>query len=167
MTSRIALLVAGLALMLAGCSASPAQPGAAPSTKANAGLGDRTFASAAAINTRRVSQAFFLTPSKNIGCDLSASSVRCDIGRREWKSPSRPVDCALDYGNGIYVEKSKSAKFLCTGDSLLGATKDLLEYGHALRAGDFSCDSESSGLRCVNSRTGHGFTLSIQDYTMF
>jgi hypothetical protein len=167
MTSRIALPAVGLALLLAGCSASPAQPGAVPSTKANAGLGDRTFASAAAINTRRISQAFFLTPSKNIGCDLSASSVRCDIGRREWKSPSRPSDCALDYGNGLYVEQDKAAQFACAGDSLLGATKDLLEYGHALRAGDFLCDSESAGLRCVNSRSGHGFTLSIQDYTVF
>jgi hypothetical protein len=167
-TSRIALLAAVAALgVVAACSSSDS-PGTAPSATANAGLGDRTFPSAAAINTRTVAdQALFVTPSKNIGCALSATSVRCDIGRRSWTSPSKPADCALDYGNGLNVENDKPAQFKCAGDTLLNASKDILEYGHALRAGDFVCDSESAALRCSNGRSGHGFTLSTQSYTTF
>jgi hypothetical protein len=40
-------------------------------------------------------------------------------------------------------------------------------YGHALRAGEFLCDSESAALRCSNRRSGHGFTLAVESYTMF
>jgi hypothetical protein len=169
MTSRIALLIAVAALgAVAACSAS-SDPGASPSASgtANAGLGDRTFPSAAAVNVRTVAQDLFLTPSRNIACDLSASSVRCDIGRRDWATPSKPADCVLDYGNGLFIESDKPPQLACAGDSLLGATKEILEYGHALRAGDFLCDSESAALRCVNQRSGHGFTLSTMGYTMF
>jgi hypothetical protein len=165
MTSRIALLVAVATLGAAAACSASSDPGAAPS--ANAGLGDRTFPSAAAVNTRTVARELFLTPSKNIGCDLSASSVRCDIGRRDWAAPAKPADCVLDYGNGLNVKDDKPAQFTCAGDTLLGGSKDILEYGHALRAGDFLCDSESAALRCANQRSGHGFTLSTMSYTMF
>jgi hypothetical protein len=166
MTLRISLLATVVILgALTGCSSSPTRP--APSPSAAVGLGDRSFPSAAPVNVRDVDQADFLTPSKNIGCTLSATSVRCDIGRREWAPPSKPADCALDYGNGLYVEKAKTAGFMCAGDSLLGATKNILEYGYALRAGDFLCDSESVAMRCANQRTGHGFMLSVQSYKLF
>jgi uncharacterized protein DUF6636 len=167
MTSRIALLLVLVTLGApAGCSATD-KPAAAPSAAANAGLGDRTFPSAATVNTRTVAQELFLTPSKNIGCALSASSVRCDIGRREWPSPTKPAGCELDYGNGLVVENTGPARFSCAGDSLLGGGQGILEYGHALRAGDFLCDSESAALRCSNRRSGHGFTLAVESYTMF
>jgi hypothetical protein len=166
MTSRISLLVTVVVLgALTACT--PSHRGSSPSASAKAGLGDRAFSSAAAVNIRTVDQAIFLTPSKNIGCELSPASVRCDIGNRDWTRPAKPADCALDYGNGLYLEKDKTAGFTCAGDSLLGATKDILEYGHALRAGDFLCDSESGALRCANQHSGHGFTLSVQSYTLF
>jgi hypothetical protein len=164
MTKRISLL-ATVAILgaLTGCT--PSQPHTSPS--AAAGLGDRAFPSAAPVNVRVVDEAAFLTPSKNIGCTLSATSVRCDIGRRDWAAPPKPASCALDYGNGITIDKAETAGFSCAGDSLLGAAQPILQYGHAMQAGDFRCDSESVALRCTNQRSGHGFTLSVQSYALF
>jgi Family of unknown function (DUF6636) len=108
-----------------------------------------------------------MTPSRNIGCDLSAIGVRCDIGRGDWTAPAKPADCDWDWGGGVYLERANRAVLTCASDSLLGATKDILPYGRALRAGDFLCYSESAAMRCTNQRTGHGFTLSVQDYKLF
>ena len=109
----------------------------------------------------------FLTPSKNIGCDLRAATVRCDIGHKSWTPPPKPADCRLDWGNGVYLDKTKVANFTCAGDTLLGAPAVVLAYGSAVRAGDFLCDSEVAALHCENEKTGHGFTLSVQDYNLF
>ena len=174
MTPRISLLVAlVLAAAVSACTgpggdrSGTAAPSPTPTASGIAGPGGRTAPSAAPAQIRDVPQATFLTPSKNIGCDLSASAVRCDIGRRDWAAPTKPADCPLDWGNGVYLERGNPGAFVCAGDSLLGATKDILPYGHALRAGDFLCDSEDVAMRCTNERTGHGFTLSAQEYQLF
>jgi hypothetical protein len=167
MTRRLALLPALAVLaVLCACSSSPHHAGPAP-TGAKAGFGDRTYASAAPVNIRTVKEATFLTPSRNIGCQLSPASVRCDIGRRNWSAPPKPASCALDYGNGLVIEGAGTTGFACAGDTLLGAGQQVLEYGHGLRAGAFVCDSESSALRCVNEGSGHGFMLAVESYAVF
>jgi len=169
MTSRLSMLPAlVLVAAVSACTGSGGGHAGTPSSPPTvAGNADPTVPSVAPPQIRDVSQAIFLSPSKNIGCDLSAFAVRCDIGRRAWTAPAKPADCELDWGNGVHLEPGKPAAFLCTGDSLLGATKDILGYGHALRAGDFLCDSESAAMRCRNERTGHGFTLSAENYTLY
>jgi hypothetical protein len=168
MTSRFLLPVTLLLLgAVSACTGSDAERPARSTPAASAGLGDRATAPASAADVRRVDQLIFLTPSRNIGCDLQAATVRCDIGRRNWTPPPKPADCPLDWGNGVYLDKAKVASFLCAGDSLLGATSVVLAYGEAVRAGDFLCDSEVAALHCENKKTGHGFTLSVQDYHLF
>jgi hypothetical protein len=169
MTSRLSILPAlALVATIWACTGSngghAGMPSPPPTAARNAGP---TAPSVAPAQIRDVRQAIFLSPSRNIGCDLSASAVRCDIGRRAWAAPAKPADCDLDWGNGVRLELGHPAVFLCAGDSLLGATKDILRYGHALRAGDFRCDSESAAMRCRNERTGHGFMLSAEDYKLY
>jgi hypothetical protein len=169
MTSRTSLLVAlVLVAAVSACTGSDGgharTPSPAPTASGNAG---RAVPAAPRPQIRDVQQAIFLSPSKNIGCDLSTFAVRCDIGRRDWTAPAKPADCEWDWGYGVYVQVGKPAVFTCASDSLLGATTDILPYGHALRAGDFLCDSESAAMRCTNERSGHGFMLSVQDYKLF
>ncbi len=47
----------------------------------------------------------FTSPSGNIGCILSDTSLRCDVGDRDWSPPPRPADCPdfSDYGQGIMI----------------------------------------------------------------
>lgn len=108
----------------------------------------------------------FATPSGNIGCALSADNVRCDIGDRTWTAPPKPSTCQLDYGNGLVLSGSGAA-VSCAGDTLLHATTNVLAYGHGLRDGLMQCVSQSSGVRCDDLGTGHGFTLAKENYTLF
>jgi hypothetical protein len=152
---------------MSGCTGSDAKQPARSTPAASAGLGNRATAPATAAGVRQVDELIFLTPSRNIGCDLQPATVRCDIGRKSWTPPPRPADCPLDWGNGVYLDRTKVATLNCAGDSLLGATSVVLAYGEAVRAGDILCDSEVAALHCENEKTGHGFTLSVQDYRLF
>ena len=166
MRERIGLAAAMACLAaLAGCTTAGKGQNAEPTAAANDGLG--AAPSAPTVNTtKKVTEANFQTPSKNIGCYLSADSARCDIVRKNWSPPPKPTDCDLDWGNGISLYKSEEATFTCAGDTVLGAT-EVLPYGRSLQSGKFVCDSSSTQIRCENTDSGHGFTLSVQQYNLF
>lgn len=109
----------------------------------------------------------FTSQSGNIGCILSDGTVRCDVAERDWAPPPRPSDCPdfTDYGQGITLDTTGPASFVCAGDTALGSGP-ALPYGQFEAGGGVSCTSEPSGMRCSNS-DGHGFTISRQDYTLF
>ncbi|MCG7582805.1 DUF6636 domain-containing protein [Mycolicibacterium sp. OfavD-34-C] len=109
----------------------------------------------------------FTSPSANIGCILADGTVRCDVAERDWAPPPRPSDCPdfTDYGQGITLDTTGPASFVCAGDTALGSGP-ALPYGQFEAGGGVSCTSEPSGMRCSNS-DGHGFTISRQDYTLF
>ena len=156
----------GLAAVLAGCSGSGDGAGpSAPPAAANAGLGAAPAAPSVNV-TKKVTEAAFRTPSQNIGCYLTAEAARCDIVKKSWDPPPKPADCELDWGNGISVYQEQEAAFTCAGDTVLGAG-DVLDYGRSLQAGEFVCDSSSAAMRCSNVSSGHGFTLSVQQYQLF
>lgn len=109
----------------------------------------------------------FTSPSGNIGCMLDADYVRCDIAERDWSPPPRPADCPdfTGYGQGIALNRTGLAAFVCAGDTALGGGP-ALAYGESRSIAGITCASEPSGMRCTNS-DGHGFTLSRQAYTLF
>ena len=111
-------------------------------------------------------EANFVSPSGNIGCYLDRSGARCDIVRKIWQPPAAPADCDLDWGNGVAVNRTDEATFTCAGDTVLGS-HDKLAYGASLRAGDFVCRSDSKAMRCENKKSGHGFTLAVEQYDLF
>jgi len=149
--------------VLTGCTAVGGGQGAssASSPSAHAGLGAPPSPS-----VTEVDEAIFRTPSRNIACALTSKSVRCDILRKDWQPPPKPAACTLDWGFGTFIENGR-ANFICAGDSVLGAATTTLAYGNALRSGDLLCDSESVALRCVDEKTGHGFTLAVAQYSLF
>lgn len=103
----------------------------------------------------------FQSPSKNIGCYLSKAFVRCDVDKRSWDPPPKPRWCERDFGQGLYVERRGRGRFVCANDSALG-TGRVLGYGESRRRGRYRCRSRTSGMRCVNTRTDHGFFISRQ-----
>jgi len=109
----------------------------------------------------------FTSPSGNIGCMLSETFVRCDIAERDWSPPPRPADCPGEtgYGQGISLEPTGTASFVCAGDTALGGGP-ALPYGEFRADGGTSCISTPAGMRCSNS-DGHGFALSRQEYQLF
>ena len=158
-------------LSIAGCSGSAGdRAGAAATPSAAAGLGERG-ATPAKSPTQKVTKEItasydFWAPSRNIGCYVGSDVARCDIVSKSWKPPAPPDDCELDFGGGVSVSQREEGTLTCAGDTVLGAD-ETLHYGEAVKVGDFTCDSESAGVRCENTATGHGFTLSREKYTLF
>lgn len=107
----------------------------------------------------------FSSPSGNIGCALSSAGARCDIAERSWEPPAKPESCSADWGQGLTVT-GETATFVCAGDSVLGS-KTELAYGKTLQRGDYSCLSEKDGMRCENTKTGHGFSVARAAYEVF
>lgn len=111
----------------------------------------------------------FRTPSSNIGCVgetvRAGNVVRCDIARRDWSPPRRPAGCRLDWGQGLALERTGRARFVCAGDTALNRGR-AIAYGARITIGGIVCTSRRTGLTCVNVQ-GHGFTLSRQGYRRF
>lgn len=108
---------------------------------------------------------FFLSPSKNIGCSLSETGARCDIGDRTWAPPPKPSSCEVDFGQGVTVVGTSPASLTCAGDTVL-VGDDVLDYGHLVTRGDFECRSATTGMSCRNVKTNHGFSLAKEKYTL-
>ncbi|HET9104243.1 MAG TPA: DUF6636 domain-containing protein [Solirubrobacteraceae bacterium] len=108
----------------------------------------------------------FASPSRNIGCYMDRAQVRCDIRNRSFTPPQRPRSCPLDYGQGLIVTGRGRGRYVCAGDTALDGQR-ALPYGRSISRGPFRCTSLTSGMRCINVRTGHGFALSRQRAVLF
>jgi hypothetical protein len=110
----------------------------------------------------------FRSPSGNIGCIMFEGGARCDIRKRDWSPPSRPASCLeqVDFGQGLSVDHTGEASFVCAGDTALDPSATPLEYGEASEMGGTQCISRSEGITCAN-HSGHGFFVSIQSYKLF
>jgi hypothetical protein len=110
----------------------------------------------------------FRSPSGNIGCVMFEGGARCDIRKREWSPPARPASCPeqVDFGQGLSVDHTGEASFVCAGDTALDPSGTPLDYGEASEVGGTQCISRSEGITCAN-HSGHGFFISIQSYKIF
>ena len=112
----------------------------------------------------------FQSPSHNIGCYLSAQgggSVRCDIREHSWTAPPKPAFCDVDWGGGVQVGPKRRGSIVCAGDTALDPGSPVLGYGKASGAGAIVCRSSQAGVRCSNTRNGHGFFVSRERYDLF
>jgi len=108
----------------------------------------------------------FSSPSGNIGCVVDADYVRCDIAERDWSAPARPVDCELDYGQGIAMAPGSPSAFVCAGDTTLHAGPPLA-YGQSVSRGSYTCTSAPVEVLCTDTRTGAGFGISRGGYRLY
>lgn len=133
--------------------------------------------------------AAFAMPSGNIVCVMAADGVRCDfIGEsKAWTVP-QPTGCQLAWGDSLALGSTVTAS--CHGDTVatvpeLGSdyvtwwhsgdptvsldtvTLAALPYGSAIVVGPMRCESATTGVRCLNTGTRHGFTMAREAYTIF
>ncbi len=109
----------------------------------------------------------FLTPSRNIGCQISAGLVRCDILEHTYGDPRKPADCTGDYGQSLAVDTKGIGQFVCVSDTVIMRTAPVLQYGSSTSVGDFGCTSRQTGITCYNLLTEHGFELSQASPALF
>jgi hypothetical protein len=101
----------------------------------------------------------FRTPSGNIGCAFYQQTLRCDIGTGLRPVPPKPRGCPVDWGFGLYLERTGQAKVVCAGDTVLNRGAPVLGYGSTWRRSGFRCTSRPTGVTCFNP-AGRGFFLS-------
>jgi len=115
----------------------------------------------------------FTTPSRNIACLLTDTSptgdgeARCDVAQTTWPLPPKPADCAGAWGGGASVSGVERAQLTCASDTVADPGLRVLEYHQAVSYGGVICDSQETGVRCVNRATGHGFRVARASYDLF
>jgi hypothetical protein len=101
----------------------------------------------------------FYSPSRNIGCVISADQAGCAVNEYTYSPPIRPGDCDLEWGRSVGVTPSGPGEFTCIGGLLAEPSSPTLEYGQSTSAGSITCSSSEAGIRCENN-SGHGFLLA-------
>jgi hypothetical protein len=92
----------------------------------------------------------FLSPSGNISCEVSLTSVYCQTG-----APARSVTMSA---TGTYKTCSG---VMCLGNP--GQDTPTLAYGTATGVGPFLCQSAAAGVTCTTG--GKGFRISTSGIT--
>jgi hypothetical protein len=108
----------------------------------------------------------FKTPSNNINCALYEQALRCDVRESTAKPPPRPKDCELDWGHAFEMGVRGKAAPVCAGDAVGGNNEAVLGYGKSWERQGFRCNSEPTGLTCVN-KDGRGWTLKKSEQRLF
>lgn len=110
----------------------------------------------------------FRTPSGNIGCDMRANSVRCDILNYTYRPPRKPASCDFDWGGALYIGPRGRTRFICHSDTVMpppGRARTA-KYGQTIYRNGFSCSVTRKGVTCRNP-AGHGFFVSRTAYRRF
>ena len=117
-------------------------------------------------STTTYSYQYVDTPSKNISCILSNEGVGCSILERSYAS-SGMQDCP-DREFSI-VALAGRTEVRC-GEEYLGRPGDTfhtLQYEQTTTFSDYACTSQTRGMTCWNTTTGHGAFMSSMGTTTF
>ncbi|MEQ3552549.1 serine/threonine-protein kinase [Pseudonocardia nematodicida] len=109
----------------------------------------------------------FRSPSGNIACAQEPFAVRCDVLERTWEVPPVPASCAQAYGTGAQLAGAAPGSLTCVGDTIADPALPVLEFDRALRTGEVTCVSRSTGVECRNTTTGHGIAVARASYRLY
>jgi hypothetical protein len=124
-------------------------------------LSDQTLVACKALGYPILTTATFRMPSGNIGCELSGTTLRCDI--RSGLEPPPAGSCAGDWGGAVLASHG-AGKPLCASDTIYDDSAPTFAYGSTWGGGGVTCLSETSGLQCSNT-SGHGIFLSRDSWS--
>ena len=151
----------------------PAQAPAEPAAPADDSAGQAT--SFVPDNLVLEKTAMIVSPSGNIGCDLSAHHAGCGVlsyrsngtyGRDESGSPKWWFDLSSG-GIPQLAGRSEGAFSLDEAFRGGGSSPQVVEYGQSVTFGSWVCSSEETGMTCRNTETGHGVFLNSKRYETF
>ena len=151
----------------------PAQTPAEPAAPADEQPGQAT--SFVPDNLVSEKTAMIVSPSGNIGCDLSAHHAGCGVlsyrsdgtyGKDEAGSPKWWFDLSSG-GTPQLAGRSEGAFSLDEAFRGGGSSPQVVEYGQSVTFGSWVCSSEETGMTCRNTETGHGVFLSSGRYETF
>lgn len=167
--ARMRTLPALLVLTATACSRGTTPPAAAPSTTPPVATTAVAPTTAPPTTVAPGETRSFLSPTKNIGCAIDATTAGCDIREKTWTPPPKPSSCEFDWGFGMYVRVGPPAvvSIACASDTVYDTQAPVLAYGQSLRAGQLQCTSGTDGITCKDLTSGKGFRVSRESYTFF
>jgi hypothetical protein len=100
----------------------------------------------------------FKSPTGKLGCMFYSDpdvppQVRC-----EWKGGN---------DRALVVDETRKGKRIKITDTVFDPKAKALAYGKSTRFGKLKCTSRTSGITCKSSKSGHGFTVSVQRQRVF
>jgi hypothetical protein len=108
------------------------------------------------------------TKNEDVACIVNTEFARCDVTRPKWSPPPKPADCDGDWGTGaVSVNDKGSVEHGCVTDSARGTDSLVLAEGRGIEVGQFVCDATASGMKCTDTKSGHGFEVSRARYRFF
>ena len=121
-----------------------------------------------------------VSPTGNIGCDIWAVEglARCGVKSYydEAKYPTGDItgpawvfaldDELDDELDEVSLNSRGDAMFFMMGEQD-GPSPQVVEYGTTAMYGSIKCHSEEEAMTCINTKTGHGVTMSREGYTTF
>ncbi len=108
----------------------------------------------------------FKTPTGNIACAVYENYLRCDLRVIDTKPPPSPKDCELDWGHAFSMDVRGKPGRICAGDFVGSGTEPVLDYGKTWEYQGFRCNSEKTGLTCVNQNK-QGWMLKRSEQRLF
>jgi hypothetical protein len=107
----------------------------------------------------------FQSPSGNVGCSLNPGGASCEIKDYTWFIPP-PPDYSVGGRGNIFILARGSAPVagVWHSDHQFPDGSPTLDFGQSRTAGTITCDSESAGMTCTDSSTGHFFRVSRESY---
>jgi len=107
---------------------------------------------------------FFHPPSGKVHCGMhqgvNNTRVVCTVDDHTWVVPIQESTCDST------LLTSREASFVCDGGDQAPSTQQTqtLDYGQTHTVGDFTCESEPSGITSARSATGHWFRIAQDSY---
>lgn len=113
------------------------------------------------------SAALILSPSGNIGCDLTDESVGCGVASllADRSLGSDPIGTRWFIGfdgQGVPEVTSNGGApgYMLAAEGQAPVAPQVVAYGQVVRHGRFACASDEAGMTCWDSTTGHGAFLT-------
>ena len=110
---------------------------------------------------------YFQSPSGNVGCSLNPGGASCEIKDYTWFIPPPPDYFVGGRGNVFILTRGNApVPGVWHSDHQFPDGSPTLDYGQSRTAGTITCKSasESAGMTCTDSSTGHFFRVSRESY---
>jgi hypothetical protein len=114
---------------------------------------------------------------------LAAAAAPASAAVRTFRSPSGKLACMFysdpdvppqvrcDWRGGndraLVLDETRKGKRIKISDTVFDPKAKPLAYGKSTRFGKLTCTSRKSGITCKSSKSGHGFTVSVEKQRVF
>lgn len=100
----------------------------------------------------------FTSPSKLVTCQITSQTVRCQAEKATY-GPYR--EGCPNNANQVRVD---ATNILRECAATFADPMGPLAFGDNLTRGDFTCQSRAAAMRCFNTKTQHGFSISDTNF---